>query len=407
MSLNAESARKSGVVDFQNEDDGYDSWGGDVEPKSNMAGKESKSAERKSIENKTSEHRSVDHKSVDHRGADHRGGDHRTVLKDERHAKDHQKSSLAQIRINKHKQRMEQILAPKEPEKRKKVDLNDDFMSFDDVNETDYMPKNKEKGPQNDSESDLETKIGKRFDKARYPWLSKRTLKIKDIFLFLHSEILDFVEFVSQTKEDKRLREEVVNRIKNVVHKAYPEAQVLVFGSCATGLNLPQSDIDLLVYYPAVREHTMINRLTHELVKTGNCASIEPIKNAKVPIIKLQDKATAINVDISFNRENGIYCVKLVRQLMQRYPEMRPLLLVIKSFLKSRQLNETYHGGVSSFLLTMLITSYLQRQYKKGSTGEMDLGKHLIDFFELYGTQFNYEDLGISIRKGGKLFRKS
>ena len=71
MSLNAESARKSGVVDFQNEDDGYDSWGGDVEPKSNMAGKESKSAERKSIENKTSEHRSVDQKSLDHRGVDH------------------------------------------------------------------------------------------------------------------------------------------------------------------------------------------------------------------------------------------------------------------------------------------------------------------------------------------------
>ena len=37
----------------------------------------------------------------------------------------------------------------------------------------------------------------------------------------------------------------------------------------------------------------------------------------------------------------------------------------------------------------------------------MDLGKHLIDFFELYGTQFNYEDIGLSIRKGGKYFQKS
>lgn len=31
----------------------------------------------------------------------------------------------------------------------------------------------------------------------------------------------------------------------------------------------------------------------------------------------------------------------------------------------------------------------------------------MIDFFELYGTQFNYEDIGLSIRKGGKYFQKS
>ena len=160
------------------------------------------------------------------------------------------------------------------------------------------------------------------------------------------------------------MREEVVERIQDVVQKVYPEAKVLIFGSCATGLNLPQSDIDLLVYNPTVREFTMINKLTSELIRADICASIEPIKQAKVPIIKLQDKKTSINVDISFNRENGIYCVKLVRQLLKKFPELRPLLLVLKCFLKSRQLNETYHGGVSSFLLTMLVTSYLQRQYK-------------------------------------------
>ena len=55
----------------------------------------------------------------------------------------------------------------------------------------------------------------------------------------------------------------------------------------------------------------------------------------------------------------------------------------------------------------MLVTSYLQRCYKKGNTENVDLGKHLIDFFELYGTQFNYEDIGLSIRKGGKYFQKS
>jgi len=104
-----------------------------------------------------------------------------------------------------------------------------------------------------------------------------------------------------------------------------------------------------------------------------------------VPLIKLQEKHTKINVDISFNRTNGIYCVKLVKFLQKKYPELRPMILILKAFLKGRELNETYHGGVGSFLLTMLVTSYLQRRYKEGGTDKIDLGKHLVDFFYLYG----------------------
>ena len=102
-------------------------------------------------------------------------------------------------------------------------------------------------------------------------------------------------------------------------------------------------------------------------------------------MIKLQEKHTKINVDISFNRTNGIYCVKLVKFLQKKYPELRPMILILKAFLKGRELNETYHGGVGSFLLTMLVTSYLQRRYKEGGTDKIDLGKHLVDFFYLYG----------------------
>ena len=110
----------------------------------------------------------------------------------------------------------------------------------------------------------------------------------------------------------------------------------MVFGSCATGLNLPNSDIDLLVYLPDVKEANMINKLTNQLLKSGICKSIDPLKHAKVPIIKLQDRETSVNVDISFNRTNGIYCVKLVKHLLKKYPELKPLLIVLKCFLKSR-----------------------------------------------------------------------
>jgi DNA polymerase sigma len=75
-----------------------------------------------------------------------------------------------------------------------------------------------------------------------------------------------------------------------VINGAYPDAKVCVFGSCATGLNLPKSDIDLLCHLPSVKELTLINKLTSELLRSGTCSHIEPIKSAKCPIIKLTDK---------------------------------------------------------------------------------------------------------------------
>lgn len=79
----------------------------------------------------------------------------------------------------------------------------------------------------------------------------------------------------------------MVKRIKRVVKDSFPDATVMVFGSCATGLNLPNSDIDLLVYNPEVKEISMINRLGNQLLKTGMCKSLEQLKHIRVPLIKL------------------------------------------------------------------------------------------------------------------------
>jgi len=77
---------------------------------------------------------------------------------------------------------------------------------------------------------------------------------IKDIHAFLHNEILDFVKWIEQTEEEKFMRQSLVKKIKTVIRESYSDATVMVFGSVATGLNLPNSDIDLLAYHPKVNE---------------------------------------------------------------------------------------------------------------------------------------------------------
>lgn len=64
------------------------------------------------------------------------------------------------------------------------------------------------------------------------------------------------------------------------------------------------------------------------------------ISRAKVPLVKFDDVASGVSVDISFDVANGPEAATVTRQLMDELPAMRPLVLLLKVFLQQRQLNE-------------------------------------------------------------------
>jgi hypothetical protein len=81
----------------------------------------------------------------------------------------------------------------------KRQDLLQDFMSFNEAN--DYTVQSHAAGvgkPLPDDE--LEARVAREFNSnEQYPWLTKKSLRVKDIFLFFHSEIIDFVNYISPT----------------------------------------------------------------------------------------------------------------------------------------------------------------------------------------------------------------
>ena len=125
---------------------------------------------------------------------------------------------------------------------------------------------------------------------------------------------------------------------------------------------------------------------------------------ARVPLVRLQDSKTKLFVDISFSRTNGVSAIKFIKKYLILYPELKYLLMIIKAFLKARDLNKTFHGGMSSYVCTLLIISYLQEIKKESDNDDLLLSQHLLNFFYLYGVKFNYSELGISIRNGGTYF---
>ena len=73
-------------------------------------------------------------------------------------------------------------------------------------------------------------------------------------------------------------------------------------------------------------------------------------------------------------------------------------------------MNEVFTGGLGSYSIVCLVVSFLQ-MHPKIRRGEIDpeknLGTLVMEFFELYGLYFNYQEVGISLRDGGSYYNKS
>ncbi|XP_060132073.1 terminal nucleotidyltransferase 4B isoform X1 [Zootoca vivipara] len=223
----------------------------------------------------------------------------------------------------------------------------------------------------------------------------------------LHEEIIDFYKYMSPRPEEERMRMEVVNRIENVIKGLWPNADVQIFGSFKTGLYLPTSDIDLVVFG---KWETLPLWTLEEALRKHNVAdegSVKVLDKATVPIIKLTDSFTEVKVDISFNVQNGVKAALLIRDFIKKYPVLPYLVLVLKQFLLQRDLNEVFTGGIGSYSLFLMAVSFLQLHPREDAcTPNANYGVLLIEFFELYGRHFNYLKTGIRIKDGGSYVAK-
>ncbi|XP_020490197.2 terminal nucleotidyltransferase 4A isoform X1 [Labrus bergylta] len=223
----------------------------------------------------------------------------------------------------------------------------------------------------------------------------------------LHEEIMDFFNFMSPRPEEEAMRRNVVNRIESVIKDLWPTARVEIFGSFSTGLYLPTSDIDLVVF--GQWDHPPLQELEQAL-KKHNVAGPYPIKvldKATVPIIKLTDHETEVKVDISFNVETAVKAAQFIKSYLKKYTVLPPLIFVLKQFLLQRDLNEVFTGGISSYSLILMAISFLQLHPRIDTRRtNINLGILLIEFFELYGRDFNYIKTGIRVKNGGAYLSK-
>lgn len=291
---------------------------------------------------------------------------------------------------------------------------NDDFIAFsnsesENDSETENEGKESVEGKKrtgdsnsNDTlDSDEETIVT-----SEYPWIINHDhSKQREVADWLTLEIHDFVSYISPNRIEIEARNKTISKIRNAVQTLWPDADLHVFGSYATDLYLPGSDIDCVVNSTEGNKDGKgcLYQLAKYLKDKKLATEVEVIAKTRVPIIKFVEPESKIHIDVSFERTNGLEAAKLIREWLDSTPGLRELVLVVKQFLHSRRLNNVHTGGLGGFSIICLVYVFLHL-HPRIITNEIDpkrnLGVLLIEFFELYGKNFAYDDIAISTING-------
>lgn len=87
---------------------------------------------------------------------------------------------------------------------------------------------------------------------------------------------------------------------------------------------------------------------------------MQVIARARVPIVKLFVMPWGLKFDISCGVSSGIPAAGYIREQLEQWPPLKPLVTILKLFLLQRNMNEVYTGGLGSFALILSIVAFLK-----------------------------------------------
>ena len=262
-----------------------------------------------------------------------------------------------------------------------------------------------------------------------------------ELFEDLSQEILLHEESITYNlNELKKYREEIYGKIKifieNILNKNNFEINLINYGSNETGLSVEFSDIDILIkFFKRQNTHNIcintqqnieeiLSLLNNEFnieKEKFNIMQINAIYTASVPVLKIkfnleniipkeiqikikenyqfnfEEDILQLNFDFTFQEVERIdkdlnipslNIISFIKTSIDEYKEIKPIILILKRFMKINKLNSSFHGGLSSYSLFLLLLSYM-KYIKSLIIPKNTLGYYLYGFFEFY-SNFNF-----------------
>lgn len=227
------------------------------------------------------------------------------------------------------------------------------------------------------------------------------------------------------------------------IKTAFPKYGLFLVGSTMNGFGSDNSDVDmcLLVRHTEMdQRNEAIGHLEQILKCLKRCDFIEQLEliQAKVPILKFHDSIQNLEVDLNCNNAVGIRNTHLLYCYSRIDWRVRPLVLVVKLWAQSQDINDAKNMTISSYSLVLMVIHFLQcgvsppvlpclHSLYEGKFGphtdihfidiqeELDipanalrlrnrqsLGELFVEFFRYYVT-FDFSQYAISVRLANKI----
>ena len=214
----------------------------------------------------------------------------------------------------------------------------------------------------------------------------------------------------------RKIKKEIKNHFELIIKNIYENnSQLETYGSSLYQLDIESSDLDLSI---STQSNLPLDELAIYLsnnnqkeqyinIKNINTASI-PIIKLEVDYLKLDNKIinehynslinnnyykicinnniykefNIIKVDISLKSINYKQ-INFIQKGINTFPQIKPLIKILKKLLILKNMNNSYKGGMSSYCLFLIIYSYLKIN-KNNIKGNNNYGSLLMDFLYYY-----------------------
>ncbi|KAK9147643.1 hypothetical protein Scep_006400 [Stephania cephalantha] len=180
--------------------------------------------------------------------------------------------------------------------------------------------------------------------------------KFKAHFLAIYQSLVP-------AEEEKAKQKQVLALLEKLVFKEWPRAQLYLYGSCANSFGVSNSDIDvcLAIDDRDINKSELLLRLA-DILQADNLQNVQALTHARVPIVKLMDPATGLSCDICINNVLAVVNTKLLHTYGKIDVRLRQLAFIVKHWARSRGVNATYEGTLSSYAYVIMCIHFLQQR---------------------------------------------
>ena len=213
------------------------------------------------------------------------------------------------------------------------------------------------------------------------------------------TEITTFCSFVAATEAEKARRTALRSTLQAIAQLHIPEATTKIVGSCATGLDIFESGLDLVVETPSSPSVDPGSVLSAALDELGLECHLSTATNVlSVPARSLSRLASGwegipftatVRFRVGLCPERA--AASIITSFLKAYPAHRKVVIVVRSVL--RQMNLIGDGGgIPSHSLALMAIAFFERI--KHLPSFSDIGWVLREFFRFYAA-FDYDKQSI------------